>query len=118
MSSAVRARIRAFLEPGDTIRYVFPAQLVLSVSPYVMIVVSDRAVTVLSTGIWGRDTPKSLVATYPRNVRIGPVDIYLVPEFTLQGIRYEVDEEYVSVINTADAEASADFMPPDPLPDL
>jgi hypothetical protein len=118
MSSVVRSRIRAFLEPGDALRYVFPAQLVQSATPYVMVVVSDRAVTVLSTGFLGRNRPKSVLATYPRNVRIGPVDTKLIPEFTLQGIRYEVDEEYVAVINAADAEFSADFMPPDPLPDL
>jgi hypothetical protein len=116
MSSVMRARVRAFLEPGDTVRYVFPAWVVLSVS--VVIVVSDTAVTVLSTGFWGRTRPKSVRARYPRNVRMGPVETNLIPTFTLWGIRYEVDDEYVAVINAADAELSADFLPPDPLPDL
>lgn len=97
---------------------MFPAQVVLSTTPSAIFVVSDRAVTVLSTGFWGRKKPKSVLARYPRNVRIGPVEANPTPEFTLHGIRYEVDDEYISVINAADAEISADFMPPDPLPDL
>jgi hypothetical protein len=46
------------------------------------------------------------------------VETNLIPTFTLWGIRYEVDDEYVAVINAADAELSADFLPPDPFPDL
>ncbi|WP_253777693.1 hypothetical protein [Goodfellowiella coeruleoviolacea] len=80
--------------------------------------VSDSAVTVLSTGLLGRSKPKSVLARYPRSTSIGPVDPTPIPTFTLSGIRYEVDDEYVPVINAADAENSADFLPPDPLPDL
>lgn len=116
VSSAVRAAAHAFLAPGDAVRFVFPAQVVLGGS--VLIVVSDRAVTILSTGFWRRTKPKSVHARFPRAIRIGPVDTHLAPVFTVQGIRYEVDEEYVPVINAADAELSADALPPDPLPDL
>jgi hypothetical protein len=116
LSSEVRARVRAFLPPDDGVRFVFPAQVVMGTA--VLIVVSDQAITVLSTGLRSRDRPKSVHAKYPRDVRIGPVDTHLIPEFTLRGVRYEVDEEYVPVINAADAELSIDALPPDPLPDL
>lgn len=119
VASAVRARVRALLAPGDDVRYVFPATLVTGSSAYVFIAVSDRAVTVLSVGFWRRGVPRSVLAHYPRGTRIGPVDTKLAPTFTLGGLWYETDEEYVAVINAADAEAGPeDFLPPDPLPDL
>ena len=102
--------------PLTSVRFLFPAQVVLGGS--VLIVVSDQAVTILSTGLWRRTTPKAVHARYPRHVRLGPVEARPIPEFTLRGIRYEVDEEYVPVINAADTELSTDAMPPDPLPDL
>ncbi|WP_158887204.1 hypothetical protein [Amycolatopsis anabasis] len=119
VSSAVRKRIRGFLEPDDEIHYVFPAEVVGSAVPSVIIVASRQAITILSTGFWRRTTPKSVLSRNPRNLRLGPVDTQLTPWFTLNGIEYEVDEEYVSVINAADAElTSRDLAPPDPLPDL
>ncbi|WP_020672942.1 hypothetical protein [Amycolatopsis nigrescens] len=119
VSSAVRERIRGFLEPADDIEYVFPADVLGSALPSVLVVVSRHAITVLSTGFWSRRRPKSVLFRSPRNVRLGPVDTQSTPRFTLHGVEYEVDEEYVSVINAADAElGSRDLAPPDPLPDL
>jgi hypothetical protein len=60
--------------------------------------------------VWGR---------YPRGVRIGPVDTGAGAFFDFAGASFEVDDEYVPVINAADAEVSArDTLPQDPRPDL
>ena len=118
ISSAVRRQCRQFLEPDDEIQFVFPADIVGSAFPSVIFVVSRDAITVLSTGNWRRAGPEKVLSRNPRNVLLGPVDDHLIPSFALYGIRYEIDDEYVSVVNAADAELSADLAPPDPLPDL
>ncbi|MDA3629140.1 hypothetical protein [Saccharopolyspora oryzae] len=117
--AAVREQIRAFLGEDDEIRYVFPADVLMSVQSSVLVVVSSKAVTVLSTGFWSRKKPKSVLARLPRNTVLGPVDVQSTPCFTLDGIDYEIDDEYVAVVNAADSEITSprDF-PPDPLPDL
>jgi hypothetical protein len=117
VSLAVRERCRTFLKPGEQIRYLFPAMVYASAP--LIIVVTDSSVTVLSCSWFDRDKPKSIWGRYPRNIRLGPVDISSTPTFEIGTLVLEIDEEYVSVINTADAEiAEADFLPPDPLPDL
>jgi hypothetical protein len=118
VSSRIRKRVRDFLEPDDEIQYIFPADVLRSVLPSVIFVVSRNAITILSTGFWSRKLPKSLLSSSPRNYRLGPVDTSTVPWFRFHGIEYEILDEYISVINAADAETSRDFAPPDPLPDL
>ncbi|MFI9385930.1 hypothetical protein [Kutzneria sp. NPDC052558] len=114
----VRAAARAFLDPDDEIRYIFPASLVVSSRPYVLIVVSRKAVKVLTTGRWQGRLPRAVEVEYPRQTRIGPVTVHLGATFKLGGIQYELDEEYVAVVNAADLERGAGELPPDPLPDL
>lgn len=116
---AARRRIRTFLDEDDEIRYVLPADILMSVQPSVLVVVSRKAITVLSTGFWSRKRPKSVLARLPRSTVLGPVDTQPMPCFRVEGIDYEIDEEYVAVVNAADAEITSprDF-PPDPLPDL
>ncbi|WP_221621613.1 hypothetical protein [Rhodococcus sp. KBW08] len=50
---------------------------------------------------------------------LGPLDTASTPHFVVAGITYEIDEEYVAVVNAADAEITSpqDF-PRDPLPNL
>jgi hypothetical protein len=117
LSSVVRERCRAFLKPGDEIRYLFPAKVYASAP--LIIVVTDSSVMLLSCSWFNRDNPKSIWGRYPRKIRLGPVDTSSIPTFSIGAHVLETDEEYVSVINTADAEiAEAEFLPPDPLPDL
>jgi hypothetical protein len=121
--SSVRERIKPLLAPGDEIRYLFPAQHfpapMLQTVAHVIIAVSDAAITVVYSGYFSRSKPRSVLATYPRATHIGPVETKLVPTFTLRGLYYEIDEEYIAVVNAADAElAEGGAMPPDPLPDL
>jgi hypothetical protein len=118
VSAKARAAARQFLDPDDEIRYIFPADLQrMSPRPTVFIVVSNKAVKVLATGPWSRRMPRSLEAEYPRQTRLGPVRHQLGITFKLGGFTYEVDEEYVAVLNAADLDRAGD-LPPDPLPDL
>ncbi|MEU6263938.1 hypothetical protein [Saccharopolyspora shandongensis] len=119
VSGAVRERIRAFLDADDEIRYVFPASILMSIQSGVLVVVSRKSITVLPTGFWSTKAPKSVVARLSRNTVLGPVDVQSTPYFRLDGVDYEIDDEYVAVVNAADAEiASPHDLPRDPLPDL
>jgi hypothetical protein len=118
VSAAIRSGARAFLEPDEEIRFIFPAEVALSATPCVIFVITDRSVTVLSTGSRQRAMPRSVLSRYRRAIRLGPVDLRPTPAFTLFGIRYELDAEYAAVVNAADAEVSGNALPPDPLPDL
>ncbi|MCD2155814.1 hypothetical protein LQL77_18980 [Rhodococcus cerastii] len=59
------------------------------------------------------------MSQFPRMTVLGPVDTASTPHFDAAGIKYEIDEEYVAVVNAADAEITSpqDF-PRDPLPIL
>ncbi|WP_340683724.1 hypothetical protein LCL61_35120 [Amycolatopsis coloradensis] len=119
VSSGVRKRIKELLDPDDEIHYVFPADILGSTNPSVFFAVTRKTITVLTTGYLSRKTPKRVVATTLRNHRIGPVDTATVPWFKFNGVDYEIDDEYISVVHAADAEIMRDgAKPEDPLPDL
>jgi hypothetical protein len=121
LGSAVRERVRALLPAGATIRYLFPASVTTSalVVVHVLVVVTDAEILVLYTGFWSRTRPKSVWLRYQRQTRLGPVDTSATPEFSLGEYVFEIDGQYVPVVNAADAERGpAAALPPDPLPDL
>lgn len=115
----VRERCRAFLGLTGDILYIFPASFPGGGAHFVF-VVTDSEVIVVSTAMFTRTKPKSVWGRYPRGVRIGPVELTGAGAFfDLGGTSFEVDDEYVPVINAADAEVfSRDTLPQDPLPDL
>lgn len=119
--AVVRERCRAFLELTDDMRYIFPASLAYPGGGVQFVfVVTDGEVIVVSTALFTRTKPKSVWGRYSRNVQIGPVEVTGAGAyFELGGATFEVDDEYVPVINAADAEVfSPDTLPQDPLPDL
>lgn len=121
LGSEVRERVRAFVPPGAVVRYVFPASVMTSslVVVYALVVVTGQEILVLYTGFWSRTKPKSVWLRFDRDTRLGPVDTSTTPEFLLGEHVFEIDEQYVSVVNAADAERDpAACLPPDPLPDL
>jgi hypothetical protein len=123
LSAVVRERCRALLPPGTEIRYLFPASATPVVGmPFVQMpfifVVTDKNVIMLACSWRSHDRPKSVHWTYKRNLRFGPVDTTMDPVFTFGGSSFETRDEYIPVINAADAEITRDSMPPDPLPDL
>jgi hypothetical protein len=114
----LRERCRDFLDLTEEIRYLFPASRAGGGSHFVF-VVTDTAITVISTGTFSRAKPRSVWGTYPRRTRIGPVELGGGAFFEFGGVDFEVDDEYVPVLNAADAEVFArDTLPRDPLPDL
>jgi hypothetical protein len=123
LSSAARDRVRAFLQPGEELRYVFPATSValgrgVGMAPFI-VAVSDTHVTVLSCEWLRRHRPASVWARHPRATRLGPVDTSMAPTISIGNLVLEVDEEYLAVIQAADAELDGTGrLPPDPLPDL
>ncbi|GLZ12493.1 hypothetical protein Acsp04_27280 [Actinomadura sp. NBRC 104425] len=114
----VRDRCREFLGLDTDIRYIFPA-LTAGGGTGFLFVVTDDQITVISTGAVGRADPKSVWGSYPRGTRIGPVETGAGAVFEFANAWFEVDDEYVPVINAADAEVfDRDSLPRDPLPDL
>ncbi|MFE5642562.1 hypothetical protein [Rhodococcus sp. NPDC056516] len=91
----------------------------MSAKPSVFVVVSRKAITVFSTSFRSRKVPRSILTQFPGMTVLGPVDTASTPHFTAAGITYEIDEEYVAVVNAGDAEITSpqDF-PRDPLPNL
>lgn len=120
LGSAVRERIRRFLPASAEIRYVVPASVTTDalVVVHVLVVVTGSEILVLYTGFWSRTKPKSVWLRYDRATRLGPVDTSVTAEFSLDGHVFEIDDQYVSVVNAADLEIDPAAMPPDPLPDL
>jgi hypothetical protein len=118
MPRPVRKRCRDLLGLTEDIRYIFPATVAGGPGHFVF-VVTDAAVTVLSTGALGRFRPEEVWGSYPRSTRIGPVDTGAGAFFEFAGLSFEVDDEYVAVVNAADAEVFApETLPRDPLPGL
>ncbi|HEX6467961.1 MAG TPA: hypothetical protein VF069_02620 [Streptosporangiaceae bacterium] len=116
---AIRERCRAFLGLTGDILYLFPASFSGGGAHFVFVVTDDEVI-VISTALFTRTRPKSIWGRYPRRIRIGPVEVTGIGAFfELEGTSFEVDDEYVPVINAADAEIFArDTLPQDPLPDL
>ncbi|MGI5163735.1 hypothetical protein ACQEU3_05200 [Spirillospora sp. CA-253888] len=114
----VRDRCREFLGIDDEIRYIFPAMAHGGGSGF-LFVVTDAQISVLSTGSLSRSRPKSVWGSYPRGTRLGPVETGSGASFEFAGAFFELDDEYVPVLNAADAEIfDRDSLPRDPLPDL
>ncbi|GAA2280414.1 hypothetical protein GCM10010149_25620 [Nonomuraea roseoviolacea subsp. roseoviolacea] len=120
VSSAVRDRCRTLLGQQEQILYVFPA---LSIGPpgaaNFLIVVTDKAISVLATRMLRTDRPVSVHAAFPRHTRLGPIMQAPRPVIELGSMAFEVDEEYAAVVAAADAEVFApETLPLDPLPYL
>ncbi|MEU7854744.1 hypothetical protein [Nonomuraea sp. NPDC049141] len=120
VSSAVRERCRTLLGEQGEIRYVFPA---LSLGPQdtanFLIVVTDKAISILATRMLRSDRPVAVHATFPRHTRLGPIMQASLPVIELGVMAFEFEEEYAAVVAAADAEIFApETLPPDPLPDL
>ena len=114
----LRERCREFLGLDGDIRYIFPATTYGGGAGF-LFVVTDERICVVSTGARGTHEPTSVWGTYPRGTRIGPVATGDGASFEFAGAFFELDDEYVPVVNAADTEVFArDDLPRDPLPDL
>lgn len=116
LSAVVRERCRALLPPGAEIRYLFPARagsvagMPFVQKPFIFVVTAENVV-MLACSWTSYNRPKSVHWTYPRTRRLGPVDTTVDPVFMFDGSAFETWDEYVSVINAADAEITRDSFP-------
>lgn len=120
LESDVWRHASALVPAGSEIQYLFPAS-VPTQGPlaHVLVVVTGTEILVLHTGFFSRMKPKAVWRRFPRRTRLGPVENRWVPRFTLGNHTFEIDDQYVCVVNAADAEiGAADYLPPDPYPDM
>ncbi|MET0237949.1 MAG: hypothetical protein ABW224_25140 [Kibdelosporangium sp.] len=123
VSAAVRERCRAFLPESEELHYVFPARSLSYGRSEAMadflIAVTDWSVTILGCRWFRRNRPAAVSATFPRETKLGPVELYgsLSPTITIGMLVLEIDDEYVSVVRAADAEIT-NLVPLDPFPYL
>ncbi|MGH8823148.1 MAG: hypothetical protein ACRDVN_01555 [Jiangellaceae bacterium] len=123
IAPSVRASCQELLEPGEQIRYLFPAtSAVMSVgiaaAPF-FVAVTDRAIVLISGRFLRRNRPDRVWERFPRSTRLGPLDTSLGPAFGLSGMIFEIDDEYAAIIGAVDAELEGPAgLPEDPLPDL
>ena len=114
--SEVHRALRALLGGGEEPRYIVPAVC----GPQVYFMVTDDAV-VLVQGRWLREgQPQRVLRRFRRSVRLGPVESFGgVPSFKFDGFWFEIEDEYIAVVNAIDADRDpAAALPPDPLPGL
>lgn len=80
----IRENSQKFLEPGEQIEEVFAAQtlsgwwslltwvIMLFMSPFRAVVVTDRRILVLKSGKFQAGSPKEVIRSLPRTTKIGP----------------------------------------------
>jgi hypothetical protein len=108
--------VQRFLEPGEEVQAIFGAQT--GPSPYFLflayifvfwfkyflVVVTDRRILLARASIWRTTQAQEVVATYPRETRLGPVS-GLWGKIELGGNRYWVHKRFHSDVAAADAKA-------------
>jgi hypothetical protein len=108
------------LEPGETLRAVFPAQggpnpwllafsgylIFMWLAKYVIIAVTDKRIVVFKASALGTTKPKEVLATFPRDTRLGPVS-GIWGKLELGGTRYYVHKRYQKDIEAANAAPAA-----------
>ncbi|HZY28663.1 MAG TPA: hypothetical protein VFE49_10470 [Jiangellaceae bacterium] len=120
---SVRERCQELLEPGEQIRYLFPAtsavmSIGIAAAPF-FVAVTDRAIVLVTGKFLRRNRPDQVWGRFPRTTRLGPLESSLGPAFELGGMIFEVDEEYAAEVAAADAELEGPAgMPDDPFPQL
>jgi hypothetical protein len=123
VAPSVRKRCQELLEPGEQIRYLFPAtsavmSIGIAAAPF-FVAVTDRAIVLITGKFLRRNRPDQVWERFPRKTRLGPLETSLGPAFHLGGMILEVDEEYAAVVAAADTELDGPSgMPVDPFPQL
>ena len=110
------SRTQPFLEPGEQVQQIFPAQvgpnpwmipaigpiIVMLISKMRVIAVTDRAVLVLNSS---KLTPKptGLLHRLPRQTRLGPIEGKVFAKITVAGERTWVHRRFHKDAQAADA---------------
>jgi len=82
----LKERAQPMLEPGEEVQAIFLAQtgpnpnllfitsLISFISKYKLVAATDRAIVVMSAGLWKRTFPKQVEQRLPRETQLGLVD--------------------------------------------
>jgi len=112
----LRDRAAEYLEPGEVIQEIFPAQtvsqyfalisfwIIIATNSYRTIVVTDHRILVLQGGRFRLTTIKSLLRVVPRQTKIGPAT-GLWYRFESLGERLYVNRRFFKDVEAADAAA-------------
>jgi hypothetical protein len=124
LQNTLATRCQPFLPPDSQIRQVFLAQtgpspwfflltyLILFAIQYRLVCVTDDGIYVLRASKF-LVKPKELIATLPRQTRLGPVS-GLWGQMQLMGERHWVHKRFHKDVNAADAAAPTAAPPPAP----
>jgi hypothetical protein len=121
----LRQRAQPMLEPGEGIQSVFLVQtgpnpnllfltyLISFFSTYKVVVVTDRAVVVLSASMWRPTFPKAVAERLPRQTQIGPTSGALWSKTGLPGEKTTwVHRRFYKDVQAADAALGPGESPP------
>jgi hypothetical protein len=115
----LRERVQPFLEPGEQVQAVFPAQtgpnpkymfltwLVYFWIKYVVVAVTDRRIAVFRTSKLAPSKPRELAGSYPRESKLGGAPGSLWGSFELGGTKYWVHRRFRKDVDAADGALSA-----------
>jgi hypothetical protein len=112
--------VQPLLEPGETLQAVFPAQtgfnpwligltgfiIGMIFTTYVVVAITDKRIAVFKAGPLAPAKPKELLATFPRDTKLGPVS-GIWSKFQLGDRSYWVHKRFHKDIAAAGTEASA-----------
>ncbi len=112
----LQRNVQPHLEPGESLQAAFPAQsgpnpyflfltyLVFFWIRYAVVAVTDRRILVYKAGAFSTTKPKTLLGTFPRETRLGPLS-GLWGKVELGGTRYYVHRRFHKDVVSADAAA-------------
>jgi len=116
----LRERVQPYLEPGETIQSVFPAQtgptpwlagafgalIYMFIAKYRIVVATDRALILLKAGAFAPMKPTELLQRLPRNIRLGPYEGKIWGKVQIGGERHFVHRRFRGDVEAADASLS------------
>lgn len=120
----IRANAQPFLEPGEQIQAVIPAQttsqyfalisywIIIFSNAYRNIIVTDRRILITQGGRFSLTPVKSVIAVVPRATAIGPTTGALWYKTESLGERLYINRRFFKDVETADALLGAGGVPP------
>jgi len=115
----LRERVQPFLEPGEQVQAVFPAQtgpnpnfmfltwLVIFWTKYVVVAATDKRIAVFRTSRLAPSKPREVAGSYPRESKLGSASGALWGSFELGGTKYWVHRRFRKDVDAADGALSS-----------
>ena len=120
MNKKLEKNVQPHLEPGETLQAVFPAQgginpwmlaftgylIFMWLAKYVIIAVTDKRIVVFKASPLATTKPKEVLATFPRDTRLGSVS-GIWGKIELGGTKYYVHKRFHKEVEAANAAPAA-----------